>query len=130
MADTPQESRRLSSRDQLQKLAGGRFFDELDIAFARVADEVLALGKKGSVTIKLEFDRPHAGSLMLTVKESVAVSMPKPPGTGAVFFYHEGGFHENDPRQAAMPELQVVEPKSEKRAMAPVEQEVRKPKVG
>ncbi len=97
------------------KLGAGHLMNEMYGELLRVANEVVATGKDGKVTVSLTVKK-NPGDISVTVLESVGSSLPKSQAFGALFFYHDGQFYERDPRQAEMRELRVVEePEAESR---------------
>lgn len=86
----------------LQRLGGGYLMDELHEALVKTAEEVVATGKPGTITLTLNVSTKSQGNPMITVDEKVSRSAPKKDPRGAFFFAVDGGLFKEDPRQAKM----------------------------
>lgn len=86
----------------VQRLGAGHFLDDLNDALAATADEVVATGKPGTVTIKLTVSTKSPGDPMVMVDEAVSRASPKKDAKGALFFAVAGALHREDPRQVRM----------------------------
>lgn len=84
----------------LQRLGRGTVIPELVDALARTAEEVVATGKPGQVTLTLKVSTKSIGDPFVAVEETIARSSPKRDARGAYFFAVEGELHRDDPRQA------------------------------
>lgn len=94
----------------LSRLGRGHFIDEVHAAMLDVAEEVVATGKSGKVTIVLDLVHPDdADPVVVVVREQIKRAMPNTKPKGAMFYAHEGLLHERDPRQPALPEFRVVD---------------------
>ena len=89
----------MDSLGVLQRLGSGHMMDELHAALLKVADEVLATGKAGKVTLVLKVTKPKGEAPTIVIEDELAVGLPKVNTGGVFFFLHESQFHANDPRQ-------------------------------
>lgn len=69
---------------------------ELNEKIAEVAAMVLATGKTGSVSIKLEM-KPQGAAIH--IKSKITFSKPMPEETPCIFFYQDGALVRNNPNQ-------------------------------
>jgi len=89
--------------EALGRLGGGHFQDILADALVKVSEEVVATGKEGSVTVTLKVTKPKgAADNMVTVQDSIRLTLPRRESLGAYFYLGNGAFHQNDPRQLQM----------------------------
>ncbi len=86
----------------LQRLGTGRLLEELHEALVTTAEEVVATGKPGTVTLTLKVSNNSQGDAMVMVRETVSRSAPKRDPRGAMFYALDGALHREDPRQAVM----------------------------
>ena len=86
----------------VQRLGSGRLLDELREALAATAEEVVATGKPGTVTVTLKVSNKGQGDPLVMVDEVVSRASPKRDPRGAYFFALDGELHREDPRQQVM----------------------------
>jgi hypothetical protein len=86
----------------LQRLANGKLIEEVYDALARTAEEVVATGKSGTVTVTLKVSTKNQGDPFVIVEEVIARSAPKKDPRGAYFFALDGELHKSDPRQTRL----------------------------
>lgn len=84
----------------LQRLGRGTVIPDLTDALNKTAEEVVATGKPGTVTLTLKVSTKSIGDPFVAIEESIARSAPKKDPRGAFFFAVEGGLHREDPRQS------------------------------
>ena len=92
----------------LQRLGSGRLIEQLYEAIEATAQEVVATGKPGTVTLTLKISTREQGDVMVIVDETVSRSSPKRDPKGAFFWALDGMLHREDPRQARF-EFRTVE---------------------
>lgn len=92
----------------LQKLGSGRFIDEVVDAVAKTADEVVATGKAGSVTVTLKISNSGVGDALVVIADQIARRSPKKDPRAAFLYSVDGTLHREDPRQTVM-EFRTVE---------------------
>src|ERR1044072_7132282 len=93
----------------VERLGGGHLIDEIHAALLDVAEEVVATGKQGTVTVTIKVSHPKgADPLLVVMDEEVKRAMPKPDPKGAMFYAADAQLHERDPRQADLPEFRIV----------------------
>jgi len=90
------------------KLGAGHLLDEMHASLLRVAEDVVATGRDGRVTVTLIVKKPQGPDNVVVVQEAVTTSLPKSLPQGAMYFVDDGQFHERDPRQVEM-ELRVLD---------------------
>jgi hypothetical protein len=83
----------------LQRLGSGRLLEDLHTALVTTAEEVVATGKPGKVTLTLTVSNRSQGDPLVMVDETVSRASPKRDPKGAVFYAVDGGLHREDPRQ-------------------------------
>ena len=108
----------------LERLGGGHFMDDLHAAILDVADDVVATGNTGVVTVTLKIAQATKGEPTITVSEEITRKPPKDEAKGAFFFAVDGALHREDPRQAKF-ELHTVEGASVMRTPASETPQVR-----
>ena len=86
----------------LQRLGSGRFLDEVLEALIATAEEVVATGKPGKVTVTFGLSTQEQGDPMVIIDETVGRTSPKKDPKGALFFAMGGELHKDDPRQAPL----------------------------
>lgn len=86
----------------LQRLGGGHLMEELYELLQRMAEEAVATGKAGSVTLKLTISTQSQGDPMVVIQEQLSCAPPKKDPRGAYFFAVDGGLYKEDPRQLKM----------------------------
>lgn len=99
----------------LQRLGQGRTLEELAEALASVADEVVASGKPGEVTLKLKLSTREQGDVMVQIIESITRKVPARAPRGSVLYAVYGGLHAADPRQERMTFREVERPAADVR---------------
>lgn len=87
----------------LQRLGRGRMLEQLAIALASVATEVVETGQAGEVTLKLKLTTREQGDAMITVNETISRKTPTPAARGQYLFSVEGWLYDVDPRQTRLP---------------------------
>lgn len=83
----------------LQRLASGQLVEELAWALAVTAQEVVATGSKGTVTLTLTVSNRGPGETVIVVEEKISRKAPGKPARGAIFYAVDGGLFRDDPRQ-------------------------------
>lgn len=86
----------------LLRLGGGQTLEDLATALVTTAEEVVATGKQGSVTLKLTLTNKHQGDVLLIIDEVISRASPKKDPRGAVFYAVDGGLYKEDPRQTPL----------------------------
>lgn len=86
----------------IQRLGSGRLLEELHAALVATAQEVVATGKPGKVTLTLAVSNRSQGDPLVMVDETISRASPKRDPKGAVFYALDGGLHREDPRQIPM----------------------------
>lgn len=99
----------------LQRIGQGRLIEELAEALAGVADEVVASGKPGAVTLSLKLSTREQGDAMVQIEEKIARKVPSRAARGAFLYAVHGELHAQDPRQARMPFREVDRPEAQER---------------
>lgn len=95
----------------LQRLGAGRLLAELGEALAVTAEEVVATGKPGTVTVSLKVSTKSQGDPLIIVDEIVSRASPRRDPRGAYFFALDGGLYKDDPRQTHM-EFRTIDPET------------------
>lgn len=91
----------LTLAEILSTLSGGESAQEVRDAIAVVSKKVDSTGKKGSVTIKLEFKKLACGQVM--IKDEVKTVEPKADKDSSMFFVTDtGDLSRNDPNQMVL----------------------------
>lgn len=109
----------------LQRLGMGRTLGELEDALVSTAEEVVATGRPGMVTLALRITTTSQGNPQVAIAETISRSVPKKAPRGAAFYAVNGGLFKEDPRQEQM-DFRTVETKSEVRELEPREKVERK----
>ena len=109
----------------LQRLGQGRLIEELADALVSVADEVVATGKGGSVTLTLTLSTREQGDAMVQIEEKIARKTPTKAARGAFLFAVHGELHAQDPRQTRMSFREVDRPTPDQRELDDVAPTVR-----
>lgn len=109
----------------LQRLAGGNLIREVVDALATTAEEVVATGKPGTVTLTLKVSTKNQGDPFVIVEETLARAAPKKDARGAYFFAVDGELHRDDPRQTRIDFRTVDRDTGEVRAAGDVAATVR-----
>ncbi len=86
----------------LQRLGSGRLIEDLAAALTVTAEEVVATGKPGTVTLTLKVSTISQGNPLVMVDEQLSRSAPKKDPKGAAFYAVDGTLHREDPRQMVM----------------------------
>lgn len=86
----------------IQRLGSGHTLEDLYDALTATAQEVVATGKPGQVTLTLKVSNKGQGNPLVIVEETVARTSPKKDPKGAIFYALEGALWREDPRQAHM----------------------------
>lgn len=93
----------------IQKLGSGTLVDRVYGALLGVSNEVIATGRKGTVTITLDVIHPQgADPLVVVVEETIKRTLPKSDAQGAMFYTVGDELHSRDPRQPELPAFRVV----------------------
>lgn len=100
----------------LNRIGRGRLLEELTEALAQVADEVVATGKAGSVTLSLKVSTREQGDEMVTITESIGRKLPARAARGGYLYAVDGGLYATDPRQLELPMRVVDQPAAELRS--------------
>ncbi len=86
----------------LQRLGTGQLLEDLHAALVATAEEVVATGKPGKVTLTLTLTNKNQGDPLLIIDETVSRTIPKKDAKGAIFWAIDGELHRDDPRQEVM----------------------------
>ena len=106
-----------TATDQLRDIRGGLMVEELTEKMAEVVNAVLATGKKGNVSLKLNFDPASKGDAVITITDEIKATIPQEKKMGTLMFaLPSGTLQRQDPRQTEL-NLSAV-PKAE--ASAPL----------
>lgn len=98
----------LLASEQIDAINGGFLDVELGEALAEVVNAVLATGKKGTVTMKLDITAQHIGQGTIRVAHDIKKTIPKEKREGGIMFAMPSGkLTPNDPAQKAL-DLTVV----------------------
>lgn len=101
-----------AATDQLRDIRAGEMVEELTEELAKVVNAVLATGKKGSVTLKLNIDPASKGDAVVTITDDIKSTIPREKKAGTLMFaLPSGTLQRQDPRQTEL-SLTAV-PKSE-----------------
>ena len=109
----------------IQRLAGGRFLEEVAAALVEISEEVVQTGNKGAITIAIEITQPTTGQPMVVMSETISRRPPKADPRGAAFFILDGELHREDPRQVRM-EFRTVPNEERDPARVEAESEMRR----
>ncbi|MFC3980201.1 hypothetical protein [Streptosporangium jomthongense] len=105
---TPEQVRPFA--DVLRDIRNGQVSDEAAAAMQQLVAAVREHGKKGTVTLTLTVEPMKGNEAALMVVGEVTVKAPKAPPRAAVFFADTAGnLLRDDPRQAAIPGLRVLD---------------------
>lgn len=99
----------MDALNMIQRLGQGRTLEDLAEAMANVADEVVASGKPGEVTLKLKFSVSAQGEAMVMVAETITRKVPARAPRGQILYALEGWLYSKDPRQPELPAFRPVE---------------------
>lgn len=103
----------------ISRIGQGRLIERLAESLSAVADEVVATGKPGTVTLTLKVTTTEAGDAMVQVTEQIARKPPTRAARGAFLYSVDGELYAQDPRQPTMPGFRAVEtPEPEVRTAA------------
>lgn len=106
----------------VERLGGGHLIDEIHAALLDVAEEVVATGKAGTVTVTIKVSHPKgADPLLVVMDEEVRRAMPKTDPKGAMFYAADAELHERDPRQPDLPEFRVIADEKARELRNPLE---------
>lgn len=87
----------------LQRLGRGQLIDDMYAAIVAVAEEVVATGKPGAITVKLTLkNEGGVGDPAIVVRETLTRTTPKRDPRGALFYALDGALWRDDPRQVRM----------------------------
>jgi hypothetical protein len=86
----------------LQRLGSGRLLEDIHDALVTTAQEVVATGKAGKVTVTLNVSTMNQGDVLVTIEEMISRTAPKRDPRGAIFYAVDGALHREDPRQVRM----------------------------
>lgn len=93
-----------NATEQLADIRGGLMVEELADAMAEVVNAVIATGKKGTVTLKLDINPASKGDAVVTVADDIKKSVPHEKRTGTLMFATpSGSLQRQDPRQGDLP---------------------------
>ncbi len=109
----------------LQRLGQGRLLEELTVAMASVAAEVVQTGKPGEVTLTLKLTVREQGDPMVLVAESIKRKVPVRAPRGTFLFSVEEWLYVEDPRQPRMQFREVERPAAEQRELDDAAPQVR-----
>ncbi len=94
-----QEGPRTPAASFIQKQRQGGLHGELTDALADLTQDVLAIGKKGTLTLTLTLV-PTGDGVTLAITDKIVVKSPEPEKGASIFFGDEhGNLLRNDPRQ-------------------------------
>lgn len=98
----PDPSEQHDFTDWLARYQRGTVNDQMTAGLAELAEQVRALGKAGSLTLKLKMDAKGQGRTVL-VTAVVAVDPPKPEPEPSVFYVGDfGRLSRSDPYQGRL----------------------------
>lgn len=86
----------------LQRLGGGLLLEELREALIATAEEVVATGKPGSVTLTLKISTKSQFDPFIAIDETLQRKPPGKDARGAWVYALDGDFHRDDPRQTRL----------------------------
>ena len=89
----------MDSLSILQRFGSGELINDLAAALASVAEEVVATGNPGKVTIAIAISTQSQGDPVVIMTPAISRAMPKRESRGALFHALDGGLHRDDPRQ-------------------------------
>jgi hypothetical protein len=95
----------------IQRLGSGHTLEDLCDALTATAQEVVATGKPGTITLTLKVSNKGQGNPLVIVEETVARTSPKKDPKGAIFFALDGALHREDPRQTRM-DFRILDPET------------------
>lgn len=101
----------------LKRLGRGQMLEQLAIALASVATEVVETGQPGEVTLKLKLTTREQGDAMITIAETIARKTPTPASRGQYLYSVEGWLYDVDPRQERLPFRTVEQPIADQREL-------------
>jgi hypothetical protein len=92
-----------AATDQLRDIRAGEMVEELTENLAQVVNAVLATGKKGSLTLKLNVDPASKGDAVVTITDDIKVTIPREKKAGTLMFaLPSGSLQRQDPRQTEL----------------------------
>lgn len=95
----------------------GELDNELTAALAAVTERVAALGKKGTITLKIDLKANGPNARTIVAVDQVTISEPAPDRESAIYYAGDGGrLTRDDPYQQRFPmrtveDTQPVEPR-------------------
>ena len=93
-----------ASTEALERLSGGHFLEELADALAEVAEQVVDVGTRGTVTASFALTALEGqGQPGVVIATTIRQGMPAPPARSTVYYAHEGRLQTADPRQMRLP---------------------------
>jgi len=95
----------------IQRLGSGHTLEDLYDALTTTAQEVVATGKPGTVTLTLKVSNKGQGNPLVIVEETVARTSPRKDPRGAIFYALDGALHREDPRQVRM-DFRILDPET------------------
>lgn len=88
----------------------GRTHTDLSQTLHDLTEQVLLLGKEGSMTLTVKVGVMDADAGQLKVTESISTKMPQPTPRTSIFFADgDGNLSRNDPNQMVLGDIKAVE---------------------
>jgi hypothetical protein len=105
-----------SFSETLKDIRDGNLLTELPSQLADLVASILATGKSGSLTLKLNIKVLQPGSKTLLIQDLVTVTKPEADrATTVVYATEENDLTRRDPRQPALPTMGVVHQMTQER---------------
>lgn len=109
--DEPTRASGLDAINTLQRLGAGHLIDEIFGNLVATCEDVVATGRKGSVSMTLTVQRAvkDGDPTNIVILEEVKRTPPKGVSKGAVLWAFEGEIFERDPKQKPLSAFRVVQ---------------------
>ena len=106
-----ERDRGLDAINTLQRLGAGHLIDEIFANLVATCEDVVATGRKGSVSMSLTVQRAvkDGDPTNIVILEEVKRTPPKGVAKGAVLWAVEGEIFERDPKQKPLSAFRVVQ---------------------
>ena len=92
----------MNDSEFIARLGSGRLEEDLQEACLEVAQAVVRTGKKGSVTVTLEFEQSVKGDIGVNILEKIVKKPPVEDARGAMLYVGADAFHRDNPMQDAL----------------------------
>lgn len=94
----------------LQDIRAGQVSEEAAAAMQKLVSAVQEHGKKGTLTLQITVEPMKGNETALAVAGRVTLKAPEPAPKAAIFFADtSGNLLRDDPRQAAIPGLRILD---------------------